>query len=504
LFRAVSRDIINSQLFVPHLCPKVQSGAQIGKEQMAKVRLTDKYVQSVKAKPGERLEVFDQDVRGLILRVTPAGRKSWVFRYRTPDGVQRRHALGIYLDGAAGNMEADEDDSKLKVLNLAQARAAARSIINDVGRGRDPSIQRELKIAAEKAQPLKTLEDLKVAYFQAVETGEWRPRDKVKRATTINEDKRLWDKYVVPTLAHLPIEQVTPAGIKSLLRSIVAEGKGPTSNRLRAVISQVYSFGVAEERIAVNPVSKIKKLAEEKPRTRKLTDAEMSAVWAALTDPTGLVKPSDKPGVAPAPVFVSEPIRIALKLLALTLARRSEVAGMDLSELELDRADAGWIVPGERTKNGKAHFVPLPPTAVALIRRALNIRLTDDSRPNLIHVFPSPRKKEDVPITPRALSHALRDIRLALDLPRLSPHDLRRTAASHMASERLRIPPFIISRLLNHSGEHAGAAAVTMEVYALYEFASEKRSALTAWENLLLEVVGERKPQENIVALNGV
>ncbi len=220
---------------------------------MAKVRLTDKYVASVKANAGVRLEVFDQDVRGLILRVTPAGRKSWVFRYRTADGVQRRHALGVYLDGLPGQVDDDvsDEDAKGKALNLAQARAAARAMINDVGRGKDPTAQRELRIAAEKAQPLKTLEDLKGAYFQAVETGEWRPRNKVKRASTIKEDKRLWAKYVTTSLGHLPIEQVTSAIIKTLLRSLVAEGKGPTSNRLRAVISQVSTFGVSEERISL-------------------------------------------------------------------------------------------------------------------------------------------------------------------------------------------------------------------------------------------------------------
>ena len=57
-----------------------------------------------------------------------------------------------------------------------------------------------------------------------------------------------------------------------------------------------------------------------------------------------------------------------------------------------------------------------------------------------------------------------------------------------MASERLKVPPFLIGRLLNHSGETGGAAAVTMRVYALYDYAAEKREALGKWGELVARI----------------
>ena len=66
-----------------------------------------------------------------------------------------------------------------------------------------------------------------------------------------------------------------------------------------------------------------------------------------------------------------------------------------------------------------------------------------------------------------------------------------------MASERLKVSQFLIGRLLNHTTETGGVAEVTMKVYALYEYASEKRAALNAWAKLLSEIVtGEQKAKK--------
>ena len=50
---------------------------------MAKVNLTDRAVTAAKAALGQRFEIWDAMTPGLCLRVTDAGVKSWVLRYRT-------------------------------------------------------------------------------------------------------------------------------------------------------------------------------------------------------------------------------------------------------------------------------------------------------------------------------------------------------------------------------------------------------------------------------------
>ena len=75
-----------------------------------------------------------------------------------------------------------------------------------------------------------------------------------------------------------------------------------------------------------------------------------------------------------------------------------------------------------------------------------------------------------------------------------TPHDFRRTGATAITGERIGIPRFIVSRVLNQMSDSGGAAAVT-GVYDRNEYLSEKRRAIDAWAALLVEVVvnGERR-----------
>jgi integrase len=72
------------------------------------------------------------------------------------------------------------------------------------------------------------------------------------------------------------------------------------------------------------------------------------------------------------------------------------------------------------------------------------------------------------------------------------PHDLRRTAASHMTS--IGISPLVVSKILNHT-----ECGVT--VYDRHSFESEKRAALAAWGARLDEIIGAHRAPKNVVAL---
>lgn len=448
---------------------------------MAKVRLTDKYVAAITAPAGKRLEVFDQHPHGagLMLRVTDAGLKTWMVRYRTDDGQHRRLSLGLYPD-----------------IDLAEARdraGAARKASRD---GLDPAGEKKRKRAEVRAQPIKTFCDLSDAYFTASEIGEWKPRGKKKRASTLAEEKGLWNRHIKSALGDLRVEDVTPAAVRKLLRELVARGHGVTSNRVRSQIRQMFNFALSDGRLQSNPVALVPPLGAESPRDRVLRDEELKALWAALTSPEGLtILPKGE--VEPVKLYVGEPVRIAIKVLALTLTRRAEVAGM--ARAELDLAQGVWTIPADRSKNGRAHLVPLGKLATDLIKRAIEI--ADDGRETKSpYVFPSPRDLSK-PIGAGAISHALRDIKLALGASDLRAHDLRRTGATLLASERIGVSPFLIGRLLNHTTETGGAALVTLSTYALHDFVREKRTALDAWEALLLEIVGTRRRNNNVQPL---
>lgn len=456
--------------------------------------LTARDAENAKAGAGERLELWDSEVKGLCLRVSETA-KVWVYRYRRPDGSQPRHKLGAYVSAdKAAEMERLGQTGGALPLTVANARTVARRLRVEIDGGGDPAGQKRRAAAEAKAQTVRTMGDLADTYFAACESGEYRPRRKVKRASTLAGERGLWERHAKPTLARLGVEDVSRSIIRSLLRKIVTGGAPIQANRVRSLLRQMFNFAIAEERLTLNPVAGLAPAVEETPRMRVLTDAEIAATWQALQAPEHLQDPATGDRL-----YVGKAVALALQLVALTLQRRTQVAEMRLSELNL--AERVWILPPERTKGGKRpHLVPLAPKAVALIEEA--IALAADGQDPSPFVFPSPRDRQK-PITGGALTHALRDIYRAAGVTGASLHDLRRTGSTVLTSERLGFSPFARSLVLGHMNDPGGGAAVSRIHYDANTYVAEKRRAIEGWANLLAEIVGEAPLQDNVVRITG-
>jgi integrase len=458
---------------------------------MAKARLTDRAVQAARTEPGRRLEIWDMQASGLCLRIsaveekdgTVRQRKVWVWRYRTADGRQPRLTLGNHTPA----------------YGLADARADADRRRVEVRDGADPAGERRRAKTQALAQPIKTFDDLAEVYFGACERGEWTPKGKVKRARTLDDDKAVNRRYVKPVLGSLRLEEIGRAGVRKLLRDMVARGINAQTNRTQAFIRQVFAYAIAEfegELVAINPGTGFSPVGMVKPRTRILSDGELKSLWEGLRSPATLKIKDGRTCDA----HVSRPVAIILQVALLLLQRKSEVAGMRLSELDL--VNGAWNLPPERMKGGVSHMVVLPPKAVELIKEAIGLRSADKEDHKSDVVFQSPRDASK-PIRGDSVSAAMSEITAALGLEDATAHDLRRTGATLMTSERLGIAPFLVSRVLGHRSDTGGAAAVTMAHYAIHEFTAEKRRALEAWEGLLLEIVGERDRPSNVRSMRG-
>lgn len=443
---------------------------------MARVNLTDRAVQAAKADPGQRLELHDAMTPGLTLRVTDNGVKSWVLRYRTLDGRARRHKLG-----------------DAKRMTLKAARLEAGRLKDVIGKGSDPLAERQAAAAAAKAVTVRSYDDLQDAYWRACAAGEWKPRKKRKRETTLAFEKRLAARHISPVIGRLPLGQVTRAVVKDLLRGMIAKGIGAQTNRVHAIIRQVFAFALSEELAAVNPAVGFETLHDAKPRRTIWRDEALSALWTACEAPGDL---RAKDGTR---VYVSRPMAIAVQLSLLLLQRRVEVAHMAAAELDLERGT--WIIPAERMKGGKPHQVPLPPRAVTLIREALTLAAAGrDEAPPV--VFPSPRDPAK-PVREDAVTKALAKLRSCIGVDDATVHDLRRTGSTLLTSERIGVSPFIRSQVLGHSTDAGGGASVSAVHYDVNLYMAEKRRALEAWEGLLLEIVGERVRASNVLQING-
>jgi integrase len=179
---------------------------------------------------------------------------------------------------------------------------------------------------------------------------------------------------------------------------------------------------------------------------------------------------------------VGAPFGTICKLLLLTGCRREEVARMTRGELNDDLAMLR--LPGERTKNGLPHDVPLPPQAREILSDIPQIPAckfvfsTNGQSP--ISGFSKYKSRLDAAMLAEARKEEGRDA----TIPPWRLHDLRRTAATGMAG--IGIPPHIIEAALNHvSGAKAGVAGT----YNRAAYEPEKRVALERWADHITGIV---------------
>jgi integrase len=163
-----------------------------------------------------------------------------------------------------------------------------------------------------------------------------------------------------------------------------------------------------------------------------------------------------------------------MKMLALTLQRRSEVAGMRWSEINW--AEGLWTLPAARTKNASEHIVPLPGAAMDILEAMKATKFANSD-----YVFTG---------TGRSAVSGFSKVKRQLDalltaengdaIPAWRLHDMRRTGASKMPRLGVALP--MVEKVLNHtSGSFAGVVAV----YQRHDFQDEKRHALETWAQFL-------------------
>lgn len=415
-------------------------------------------VSAAKAVDGKRTEYPDSKVPGLALRVTPTGAKSWTLRYRNTEGKQCRLSLGPF-----------------PAVGLSKAREEATKAVGLVAGGNDPAGERKATRAAAKSRKAETVGDLIEAYLEAAERGRHRPNGRPKRSGTMGLDRYYFAKHIRPRLGGVAVAELTRAEVQRFLDDVGAKAPS-TARHCRAVVRQAYNFAIRAELAKGNPAA-LTSLPAPSQRDRVLTEAELRTVWRGA-DPTTAAG-------------------LAIRLAMLTLQRGAEVTGMH--SRELDRASRTWTLPGTRTKNHRTHVVPISGEAIAVIDAAYSLTGTA-AEAWTGPAFPSRKGAKGASLRRDSLSKACRRLCHALGVADATPHDFRRTGSTAITSERIGLPRFIVSRVLNQISDTGGAAAVTA-VYDRNEYLADKRRALDAWAALLLEIVEERPRSSNVTPL---
>jgi integrase len=431
-------------------------------------KLTRAFCDAVSPIEGRQIGYPDQDVRGLELRVSGDGRKTWSYRYRTRAGRRGRITLGVHS----------------REFGLSEARCAARKAQVTVDEGGDPAMARRVAKIEAATEHLRTFGDLAAAYFADTERGRYRP----KRASSLKIEKMVYRVHVEPALSRLPLENVNRRLVKGALMRMLDRGVTSQAVKAQAVIRQMLNYAVEEERLQFNCVADMAPVAPSRVRLRVYSDAELSAIWNGVRAPETLAVPAERAARRRdgADVQIGRPMRLAIQLAILLLQRRSEVLGMAKSELDLRHGL--WTIPAERMKGKREHVVPLSRWAVELIEEAIDVAEARNSP----FVFPG-KNKPDQPMRGESMNWAFNTLLWALEIEDGTIHDLRRTGSTLMTSERLSIAPFIRSKVLAHYDAGGGARVSAMR-YDANTYVREKRRALEAWQRLLAQIVGADRP----------
>lgn len=412
--------------------------------------LTVKAVEAMKADPAKRQEVPDPALSGLYLVIQPSGAKSWALRYRY-GGKPKKLTLG-----------------KWPVLGVADARAAASDAIHAVEHGTDPGAAKQRAKADRRDAELSERDKIKTL----VELYGKRHLSTLKSGATV---QRELDRHVVAEWGDRDIHDIAKRDVIDLLDAIADSGRIVTANRVRAYLSKFFNWCVDRDVIEVSPAMNVKAVAKETSRDRVLSDDELRWFWAACE-------------------AEGQPWGALGQVLLLTGQRLSEVAGMTDAELHGDE----WHLPADRTKNKRAHMVPI----TGAVRDALDAIERIDGPAGLYHTTNgrtplSGFNKGRTYLADRMVQIASDEAGKPVEIAHWTFHDLRRTAATTMA--RLGIPVRVTEAVLNHvSGTGGGIAGV----YQRHDYADEKRRALEAWAQFLMAALNGKA--DNVVNIEGM
>ncbi len=307
--------------------PKLKSGGttQFKKRRQKEGPFTATEVKNFKP---EDKPYREADGGGLYIEVMPNGSKYWRWKYRF-DGKEKRLALGVYPE-----------------VTLAAARLkrdAQRKLLKE--QGSDPlQARREEKIAA-KVSAGNT--------FEAVARDWWSHWKDVRSERHADYVMRRLEADIFPTLGGKPVTEISAPQLLAVIRRIEKRGALDIAKRALQTCGQIFRYAVAHGICDRNSVADVKPQDALKPR-KKENFARLSA--AEFPELLRKIETYDGATIT----------RLALRLMALTFVRTSELIGARWKEFDLTAAE--WRIPAERMKMKTAHIVPLSRQALETLQ----------------------------------------------------------------------------------------------------------------------------------------
>lgn len=306
--------------------------------------LTDTEIR--KSKPTDKAYRL-ADSKGLFLFITPTGGKLWRFKYRH-EGKQKLMALGQYPD--------------VPLVLARERHAAARALL---ATGVDPMQVRKTEKVARKAtseNSFRTIAGLWLEHWRVGKSGQH-----------VDSTRRRIEANVFPLLGARPITEIEAPELVTMVKSIEGRGVGDLAKRALETTGQIFRFGIAHGYTKRNPAAEIKPSDILRP-TKKTNLArvdvkELPALLRSIEVYQG-----------------THLTRLAMKLLALTFVRTTELIGARWEEFDLEARR--WNIPESRMKMRTPHIVPLSSQAIEVLELLRSLARSNEL------LFPGDRNAE--------------------------------------------------------------------------------------------------------------
>jgi integrase len=266
------------------------------------------------------------DGGGLHLLVTPTGGKLWRWKYRF-DGAEKLMALGRYPEVALADARERRDAARKRLAN-----------------GIDPMAERKAEKTAVLVATEHTFEKIAELWLE-----HWRGNKSARHSATTQNRLKV---NVYPVLGERPIAEVEPMELVQLAKGIEGRGASDMAKRILQIVGMVFRYAVAHGYSKRNPAAEIRPSDILKP-TRKTNMARIDA--------------KELPALLRAiEVYQGRQLtRLAIKLMALTFVRTSELIGARWEEFDIDARR--WSIPATRMKMKTPHIVPLALQAIEVL-----------------------------------------------------------------------------------------------------------------------------------------
>jgi integrase len=390
--------------------------------------LTDAALKALRPKD-KIYKVFDRD--GMYVIVAPSGTITFRLDYRL-NGRRETVTFGKY-----GPSE----------LSLARAREKCIDARRAVAEGKSPAL--------EKQRDKRRLKEAK----SFGEFGErWLLASQMADSTKAMR-RAIFERDILPKWRQRLLTEIAPHDLRALCAAVVERGAPATAIHVRDIVKQIYAFAILHGEKVANPADEVgpTSIATFVPRDRSLSPAEIRIMLRQLEH-----------------VPTLPTIRLGLRLILLTMVRKSEL--QDATWDEIDFENAVWTIPKERMKRSKPHNVYLS-------RQAVDIMIAlKTCAGNSRYVLPS-RYEANAPMSRATFNRVTASVaerarKEGLPLEPFTVHDLRRTASTLL--NELGFNSDWIEKCLAHEDGRSSRG-----VYNKAEYEIQRRHMMQEWSNMV-------------------